>query len=87
MENQQMKQPNTEPAIELEITLPIGPPSAGVSGIGAGESLSLVTSIAADAPGGCDASWDGMLLGVVDILGSAVAESTGWIPPEEEAES
>ena len=76
MKKKRTWQPKDKPAIELEITLPIGLPSAA----GAHNPLSLETSLATDQ--GLVSDANGLVHSVVDILGSAVAESTGWRPPE-----
>ena len=73
-----------EPVPQVDIALPGVPvlPGLSATGRGAGESLSLEMSLAAHPDG--DLASDRQGIEIVDILGSAVAESTGWRPPEAE---
>ena len=73
---------NDQPDMELAITVPL-PGSVQVEARSVSvESLSMITSLV--APSDADQDHDQMILGVVDTLGSAVAEATGWQPPEQE---
>lgn len=83
-----MKKKNhpTSPHPDLDISIPMPVPCcrspAGAQA--AGESLSLAVSLQAcrdreDAPD--------IVSEVIDIFGSSVAMASGWVPPEEEAES
>ncbi len=73
------------PTIEIEIPIPaevmLVAPEAAAGGTG--ESLSLETSLAANTDASTDNSAMSIdIFGIFDIMGSAVAESTGWTPPE-----
>lgn len=72
------KPPEGEAALEIKIAIP-GIPNLFGSDI-SGESVSLVTSLAPRAE--IDREPDDVVAEVVDIFGSAVAESTGWRPRE-----
>ena len=72
---------DNQPDMELLIKIPV-PGSAGAEAQCSGmESLSMITSLV--APSDADPDHEQMILGVVDIMGSAVAEATGWRPPEQ----
>ncbi len=72
------KPPSVGPSVDIEIRLPGISNSSGADI--SGESLSIATSLVARAEIDCEP--DVVVADVVDILGSAVAESTGWRPPE-----
>ncbi len=66
-----------QPDLEIDLSFPIVHPMAASGGEADGASLSMTTSLIS---GPLDSHR--AVAAIVDILGSAVAESTGWRPPE-----
>ena len=68
-----------EPDLELEIPLLL---PSGVRSSDDTSSLSLEASLVSDTEKHPDSDRN-MVMAITDVLGSAVAESTGWRPPEQ----
>ena len=76
------KLPTVEPTLEIEIPVPIAAPPSDSGPTGGGESESLRLEVSLIEPPNTTANEGLPPSEIVDILGSAVAESTGWTPPE-----